>query len=335
MYQSKRYSERLPAMIKAQMLLALGGGLLSAGQALLIVLQGNILCFNDGCEIVETLTTVPPIAFNLSGSLFFLTVFLALWLGARGVRGWPNLARILLLAGMTAEGVLISFQHWVAEAYCWYCLVIFGFVAVLNLLMGWRQVLEAAAVFAAVLLAFASLQFIPHSASADQGMENGVYGRLDRGGSEKSRLFLFFSSTCPHCEDVIASLDASFDCSLNFNPIDELKAPPMENLAIRADYSPEVNRRYLRTFGVSEIPVLAVKTPEEIRILKGGQAIQDFLNGSCRKNSQEGQLPQESSGVSEGSRSVLPFVSAPAGVNEDACSVDEACETIPGAGDGR
>lgn len=316
-------------MINLQMLLALGGGLLAAVQALLIVLEGNILCLNDGCEIVETLTTVPPIAFNVAGGLFFMTVFLALRQGARGVRGGLELARVLLLAGMAAEGVLIGFQYWVAEVFCSYCLVVFGIIAVLNFLMGMRHILAASAVFCAVLAAFASLQFVPHSEAAGQDLEKGVYGRLDKGESGTS-LYLFFSSTCPHCEDVIATLDESFACSLNFSPLDELKQPPMANLAARPAYSPEVNRRYLKTVGISEIPVLAVKTAEEIRILKGKQAIQEYLNGACREieKGPAGQMSTEKPGVGAPD-SLLPFVSPAPGGAEDACSVEEECETAP------
>lgn len=315
-------------MINLQMLLALGGGLLAAAQALLIVLQGNILCLNDGCEIVEKLTTVPPIAFNVAGSLFFMSVFLALWQGARGVKEWLNLARVLLLAGMATEGVLIGFQYFIAQVFCSYCLTIFALILVLNLLMGWRQLLCGLAVTASVLLAFASLQFVPYSQAGQFELDSGIYGRLEKAESNTSR-YLFFSSTCPHCEDVIATIDDDFVCSLNFNPVDQLQEAPLESMTRTPDYSPEVNRKYLKNMELSEIPVLVVKSPDETRILKGKQAIAAYFDKNCRVEKKPAETTAVFSGVI-GQSSVLPFLAPVAG--EETCAVDVDCEEQPAEG---
>jgi hypothetical protein len=322
LYKQTRFSEKVPAMIGLQKLLALGGGLLAAAQAVLIVFQGDILCLNEGCEIVEKLTTVPPIIFNIAGALFFLTLFLALWQGARGIAGWLGLARLLLLAGMTAEGVLIGFQYYVAEAFCSYCLIIFSIIALLNLLAGWRQVLAAAAVFGAVLLAFASLHFTPQSESQGMALDKGVYARLEKQQSG-SELYLFFSSTCPHCEDVIATIDTAFTCSLNFNPIDNLESAPLPDLVMSTEYSPAINRGFLKNIGISEIPALVIKREGEIRILKGKQLIGEYLAGACRFSAVPVYDATYVSG-SSGQSPVLPFFSTEP--QQDACTVEEDCE---------
>jgi len=315
-------------MINLQILLALGGGLLAAAQALLIVLQGNILCLNDGCEIVEKLTTVPPIAFNVVGSLFFMSVFLALWQGGRGVRGWLNLARILLLAGMAVEGVLIGFQYYVAQVFCSYCLAVFSIIFILNLLMGWRQLLSGLMVIVSVLLAFSGLQFVPHLQAGEFTLENGVYGRLEKTSSSTAR-YLFFSASCPHCEDVIATIDDDFVCSIDFNPVDELRESPLQSLTVRPDYSPELNRIFLKNLEVSEIPVLVVKSSEEVRVLKGKQAIVSYFESNCRKEKAPEKAVSGLSGISDqsGKSQVLPFI-APSPVDET-CSVDVDCEKAP------
>lgn len=309
-------------MIGLQKLLALGGCLLAAAQALLIVLQGDILCLNEGCEIVEKLTTVPPIVFNVAGTLYFLTVFLVLWRSAGGVMGWLGLARLLLLVGMTVEGVLVGFQYYVAEAFCSYCLVVFGIIVMLNLLMGWRQTLAATAVFSAVVLAFSSLHFTPRSDSEGVALDKGVYGRLQREQS-KNELYLFFSSTCPHCEDIIATIDSGFSCSLNFNPIDSLKAAPLPGLVIRTEHSPAVNRSFLKNLGITEIPSLVIKGEGELRILIGKQLIGEYLDAACREPADPVESTTDISGTSD-QTTVLPFF--PTEFQKDACAVDQDCE---------
>lgn len=309
-------------MIGLQKLLALGGALLAVAQTLLIVFQGDILCLNEGCEIVEKLTTVPPIVFNVAGTLYFLTVFLILWRGAGGAMVWLGLARLLLLVGMTIEGVLIGFQYYVAEAFCSYCLVVFSIIVLLNLLMGWRQILAATAVFSAVLLAFSSLHFTPRSESQGMALDEGVYGHLQKEQS-KNGLYLFFSSTCPHCEDVIATLDSSFTCSLNFNPIDSLEEAPLPGLVMSTEYSPAINRGFLKNLGITEIPVLVIKGEGEVRILKGKQLIGQYLNDVCREANEPVEGTSDSSGES-GQSTVLPFFSGES--QPDACAVDQDCE---------
>jgi uncharacterized membrane protein/glutaredoxin-related protein len=320
LYQTKRHSEKTPVTINLLLLFAMGGALLAAVQAILIIVQGDILCLNEGCEVVEKLTTVPPIVFNMAGSAFFLMVFLALWLGARGGRGWLNWARVLLLAGMAAEGVLVGFQYYVAEVFCSYCLIIFSIIAVLNVLMGLRQLIGAVAVFAAVLVAFSSLEFSSRSESEAVILENGIYGSFKKEDSS-SELFLFFSSTCPHCEEVIETIDEDFVCSLNFNPTEILNASPLPELITASEYSPLVNRKFLKNLGITEIPVLVVKDTQEMRILRGKQNIMQYLDQNCRAEAET--VPSDLSGMSS-QQNAFQYITPTAG--DDACSVDTDCE---------
>jgi len=328
-YQPYRFSEKIPPLINLQLLLALAGGLLATVQALLILVQGKILCLNDGCEIVEQLTSVPQIVFNVVGGIFFSVVFLALWQGARGAKGGLAVARLLLIAAMAAEGVLLGFQYYVAEVFCIYCIVIFTLILLLNLLMGRRQLLAGLAVTGSVLLAFAGLQFVPHSQAGGLDLRDGVYARLERSGTGKT-LHLFFSSSCPHCEDVIATIDEAFTCSLNFNPIDDLQKPPLESLVLSPGYSSLINRNFLKSIGISEIPVLMVRTADEMRMIKGKQAIMAYFDSNCRPGD---SLVEEQSGVSATGMpgTATPFVPPDGG--DETCSVEVDCvQEITGGG---
>ena len=57
---------------------ALIGCLITGAQSLLIYLQGEGVCFNDGCKVVYSLTLVDPLYFNLAGFFYFLIAALGL-----------------------------------------------------------------------------------------------------------------------------------------------------------------------------------------------------------------------------------------------------------------
>ncbi|MFV0435876.1 MAG: hypothetical protein ACK5PS_00580 [Desulfopila sp.] len=327
-YQLNRFSQRIPLTTKLQMLLAAVGALVAAAQALFGVMQGNALCFNDGCEVVEQLSRVPPLTVNSVGALFFLVVFLLLWWGGRGGTGWLTTARVLLLAAMAVEGVLIGFQHIVAGTFCSYCLFIFALIFLLNLLMGWYSLIAGLLVACASLLAFAFMQPIQgqHLPAGLQPLEKGTYGTLTRSRSDRE-LHFFFSSTCPHCEEVIATIDQSFTCSLDFNPIDELAVSPLASLVLQPGYSPAVNRDFLRALEVTDIPVLVVRSAEEIQLLKGTRRIVQYFDSNCRPqpSTPAGATSELSQTSSHGS--ALPFW--PPNQSDETCTVDVDCEETP------
>ena len=136
--------------MNVSLFLPLLASLLTAIQALLILLRGNGMCLNEGCRIVDSLTNVPPLAFNAMGFLFFQAVFWGLLLERKNP-GWPLKAvKVLVLAGMASEGVLVSFQIFITEAFCSYCLIIFAFILLLNISLGFRQIASGAVIFAVV-----------------------------------------------------------------------------------------------------------------------------------------------------------------------------------------
>lgn len=322
LYQSKTTLEPIPPTINLLLLFTLGGALLTAVQALLVVVKGDILCLNEGCKVVESLTTVPPLAFNLVGFAYFAIIFRLLHLGKNKDRGWLKWARLFLLCGMAVEGVLVCFQYYVAEVFCSYCLIILSLVVILNMLLGIRQVVFALALFAAVAVAFSSLEFSSRSESGEVVLADGIYGTLEK-SRQGTELYLFFSSTCPHCEEVIETIGPDFTCSLNFNPVDTLENSPLDGLNRQENYSPVANRRFLKNLGINEIPVLTIKEPGEIRTLKGKQKILEYLDSTCRSELLPVDMTSEITGMSgqiPGYQFQIP------GVEDDECKVDANCE---------
>ena len=262
------------------LVLSLLACLLTATQTVLIIVQGVGMCFNQGCRVVDSLTTVPPVVFNFVGFLYFQAIIWGLLLGRKSQGSAFTLTRILGLAGMASEGVLIAFQYLVSEAFCSYCLVIFTFIVLLNLSFGFRQMVAGAAVFTAVLVAFASLQFKTAESMENLAIERGTYG-VKLSNPSDLQLYLFFSSTCPHCEKVIETLRTKPSCNVNFQPIDSLRGFDFPDLALSPKYSPSENRDFLKMMGIEEIPVLMARDGSSIWILQGEQMIRLFLEQNC------------------------------------------------------
>jgi hypothetical protein len=317
-YTQKNQREAIPPAINMLLLVASAGILLTAIQIVYIIFSGDIFCLNDGCEIVESLTRVPPILFNLAGCLFFVAIFLGLWRGRDGNGKWLNLARFLLLAGMAAEGVLVAFQYYISEAFCSYCLMVFSCILLLNILAGARQLLGGFAAFAAVLVAFSSLQF----KSMNEGitLAQGSYARIGRQNSPE-RLYLFFSSSCPHCEEVIATIDNTMTCNIYFNPLENLDSFTVNGAVRTSAYQAEVNRNFLKTLEIREIPVLLAQSAQAIHVLRGKQQILDYLHKTCRAGKTE-TTPQ--TGTTE-TRPAAPFSFGVPANQDDGCVVGTDC----------
>ena len=84
--------------------LALAAALLTAAQSAFILLRGDAFCLNEGCRVVEDLTRVPPLAVNLAGLVFFLTLFFGLRASGSLWRRLPRFVAPLLLGDATGTG---------------------------------------------------------------------------------------------------------------------------------------------------------------------------------------------------------------------------------------
>ncbi|MEJ2199174.1 MAG: hypothetical protein P8X54_11495 [Desulfuromonadales bacterium] len=192
--------QKRPKVTKLSLLVALGGSLLTLTQIILLESGLDGICFSGGCEIVDSQTTIPPLFFNFFGLVFFQFVFWGVWFGQKS-KELPFYVRMLLLAGLAAEGVLFSFQYVVVETFCTYCLIVFSLVVLLNLLHGLHHAVTGAAIFVSVVIAFSALQFKVTTSESTvisiNDLEKGAYAVLP-GEENKPRLALFFSSSCPH-----------------------------------------------------------------------------------------------------------------------------------------
>ncbi len=188
------------------MVIALVASLVVGGQIASILLQGKTVCLNDGCQVVEGLTLISPLAVNLLGLGYFL-ILAGFWpLPLRGENPMPSLPSLLLLAGAGIEGVLLSYQQFAVRTFCSYCLTVAGFVLLLNLLHGLAADGQGRLVFGGVVLASALLNFGPALlVSRAETLQAGVYA-VRQGEIKSSSYHLFLSATCPHCQKVLDAL---------------------------------------------------------------------------------------------------------------------------------
>ncbi len=306
-------------MIRAT--IAFLASVLTAVQAFSIFVQGQTICFNAGCAIVDSLTTVSPLYFNIAGFLFFQTLFWCFLWGRDGSEHWHKFARLLLSAGLCAEAVLIFFQYSIATVFCSYCLVVFAFIVLLNVLSGIRQILRGVVLFSAVTVACFSLQF---------GAATGSGASLDAGsmamlaGEQKdAKLYLFFSSSCAHCENVIEVLNKENSCPVRFNPVERIESFKVPGAELFPEYNPAVNLNFMKSLSMKEIPVLVTIDQQNTRILKGEQRIIEYLDANCREKKTVDY--SGSSSIVPTEPLVLPGVNIQA---DGSCPVDADCEPV-------
>ena len=274
-----------PLSNKIFLVVAFGGSLLTLVQIVLLESGLDGICFSGGCEIVDNRTKVSPVIFNFFGFVFFQVTFWGSWVGRKN-KEMQFYVSMLLLAALAAEGALVSFQYFIVETFCTYCLIILSLVVLLNVLNGLHHALTGIAIFVATLIAFSSLQFeAATDISAPNGINDlnkGAYAVLP-GDKNKPKLSLFFSSTCPHCEKVIESLEQGATCEVNFNPVSTVSKFPLTTLSTNEDYDIGVNRAFMTSLGQKSIPVLLVEQKRHMQVLSGGNAIMDYLDESCRQ----------------------------------------------------
>jgi len=279
------------------------GALLAAAfiavQVTTILFSGEAFCLNQGCEVVDKLTRVPPLFINLAGLLFFLGLFAS----SRWLRGGPHTQlswlSLLLLTGLAAEGVLVGFQVFVVRNLCSYCLIIFAAILFLNFINGRKQILMGLAVFAAALIAFSALNFGQSQASLKrQTLLSGTFAKTSCIAPE-NQLYLFFSANCPHCQTVIKVLENCNSCEMHFNPIepiDSLEHPELEHFP---DYDPSLNRLVLSILGIKTIPVMIIEKPNGFSVIKGEDSIISYINQVCFDNSGHNLYEGQSSTITE------------------------------------
>lgn len=290
-------------------------------QIAMILIKGKPACFNEGCKVVDGLAKVSPLLFNTIGLSYFLAVLCLVGLARRRVFtvvDWPGL---LLTAGMAAEGALFAYQAFAVQAFCAYCLIIFGFVLSMNILAGWARLIQSAAVFVGVVVIFSFLSFGSSLLLArQQDLASGTYAVKTCAKPVKS-MYLIFSSACPHCQEVIKALESCDSCDFHFNPIDTLKESVLPGLSPTPSYSPEINRLILALLGINEVPVLLVKNPDGFSFIKGEGNIISYIKATCMQVQIDPAQPLGISGLQSGFQEGLPL----SGQQDGGCLVQSNC----------
>ncbi len=249
-------------------------------QVVLITVRGEPFCLNTGCKVVEELVELNPMLFNLLGAAFFAACAITSFL-TRKQPAFFNIFRLLCLAGVAAEGVLLSYQAFVAGAWCSYCLIVFGAIVILNLLCGFRQVMAGAAVLIVETALFSVLNFNISTANIQQlTLDNGTCA-ITRCAEPASTLYLIFSQDCPHCHRVLEALAGCSRCEFHFNPIKMIRADLLPGTIARSECVPEINRLALKVLGIDSIPVLVVRRRDGYLFIKGDVEIINYIRDHC------------------------------------------------------
>jgi hypothetical protein len=266
---------------KIMRIVALCASIVSGLQAAINLVTGSSICPNAGCKVVESLTSIPPLYLNILGCIFFQLVF---WLlGKAKSKPGPNhhLVGPILLCGLAFDSALLAYQIFVARSLCSYCLLILFFVIMLNILYGARQMAIGLAISLAVVISFSILTLFPTGAgSKPYSLKHASYG-LKSCASPTKEIYLIFSSDCPHCQQVIESLNNCNSCDLYLNPIDNMSSLNINGLELNRSFSPQVNRLILEIFGIDSVPVLVVKDEQGYRFVRGEKRILSFIRRAC------------------------------------------------------
>lgn len=302
---------------------ALLASLMVAIQIVILLLGKDGLCLSQGCQVVDQLTRVSPLLFNVAGLLFFQAIFWGVYRVRGAAAGRVKLVRLILLAGLAAEGVLVGFQQIVAGAFCTYCLIVLGFIVLLNLLAGFRQSLAGAFVFGVVLLAFSSLEFQNNSKNS-KTLHEGVFASKTN-PSSATMAYLFYSSTCAHCQRVLEVMAKNSAISMHFNPIDTITSITVPGVTLNMQYDPNINKTLLNSLDIQEIPVLLERKANGYAIIKGETAIIAYFDGLGTQNQKSTVSTVDRLKASPEIDSFLPGTEK----EEEGCSINTDCGTIP------
>jgi hypothetical protein len=263
-------------------IIALVASLITAIQIVVEVVYGTTICPNAGCKVVEDLTSISPLYFNVLGLLFFQCVFWGLRFQKKSESSAPvDWLGLLLISGLVFDSVLLAYQIFVASSFCGYCLLIFVMVLTSNLLYGKRQLIAGIAILGMTLFSFSALTFMPTGVlSQTEPLKSASYGVKSCSAPTKE-IYLIFSSNCPYCENVLQTLSNCNSCDLYLNPIDHIDSLENMVLDLNPKFSPDVNRLVLGVLGIDSVPVLVVKSPEGYRFIKGEKKILNYVSHAC------------------------------------------------------
>ncbi len=274
-----------------------------------IKIEGQTLCLNHGCSVVEKLTLISPLLFNLLGLIYFIFLFLASLLSKR-FRLFSNILNVLLIAGVAAEGILLSFQINIAQTFCAYCLLICGLILFILLFKEPRLFLLGIIIISVEVGISSILRYQGISYPAESfSLDRGTYGIKTCSEPEK-QLYLIFSQDCPHCKRVIEALKGCSRCEFHFNPITHIDRSVLPDLELQERYDPNINIMVLKLLDIGSIPVLIARDEDGMTFIRGDTNIIHYIGRVCFDYS---PLLEEHDDLLDGFE------------DSGACSLDENC----------
>ncbi|MEN8726426.1 MAG: glutaredoxin domain-containing protein [Sulfurovum sp.] len=199
--------------------------------------QNTSLCGEVGCKLAGELLKFDPIYLHYFG---LVSVFVLVILGARSIKStfFETLYFMVLYAAIAFEATILGYQFLANPEPCLFCLGVFSSLLVIALFSHFKNFIV---IFAAILAVYIALNTLAIP-------KNKAYVTLPGN-------YLIQSDTCPHCIKVKTYFK---DNNISYTPIQ----------------AKDVNARgFLKFVDISSIPVLVIKEPSSITILKGDKKI--------------------------------------------------------------
>ena len=155
--------------------------------------------------------------------------------------------------------------------------------------------------------------------SFDGSLDTGSYARIGE-ETKEVELYLFFSETCEHCENVMSIIGEDNSCNIRFNPVGRIEHFSLPGSKRFPDYNPGVNTLFMKSLNLKEIPVLVIREKERIVVLNGERRIKKYLNDECLGVGK--RIYSETSQLTSPGYGYLPVPNQ----MEEGCSVESDCE---------
>jgi hypothetical protein len=262
-------------------IIALIASLIVAAQIIMTFIIGSSICPTQGCKIVEGLIVISPVLLNFLGLIFFQVVYWACRFLKEKAFWGIDLLGLMLLCGLAFDSAVMGYQIYVAQSFCGYCLVVFGFVLLLNMLNGRKHAILGLAIIGVTIFSFSILSFVPGGhVSKTFSLKRAAFG-LKSCSAPTKEIYLIFSSKCSHCKSIMKSLNQCNSCDLYLNPIDDIDKLDIVGVELNKGFSARINTHILTVLGIDTIPVLISKGPDSYSIIKGENNILNYIRRTC------------------------------------------------------
>lgn len=258
-------------------------------------LQHTSLCDAQGCKLAGELLKFDSIYLNYFG---MVGVFILIILGLSSLKkeSSKTLFCTVLYAAIAFEATILIYQFIANPEPCIFCLGIFSSLLIIALISAPKKFLLPLGIVIAIGLSLNTLAINKNKAYL---IENGTY--------------LIQSETCPHCKKV-------------------KKYFAQKHINYQAISAQEANaRHFLKFINIQTIPVLLVKTDNEIKIIRGDKHIITYYE---QKSSSADVSPKATNTVAPSSAiSYNPMNNhfLTEGANDDGCALTvtetEPCDT--------